>query len=522
MDSPDNVSNTSSASSADFTLPDVSINSVVIDVHNNEDVELGNIQEENCLIQYTTNHFTNVSNNELHRLRNLDNNQNLYIRRDSPMTISNYGSRTGSSSNSDDDDMDNAPTLDRQLSIKNLALSSSMRNNDGNTSTHTSDRNTSTRNNDGNTSTHTNDGNTSTHTSDGNTSTRNNNDNTSTHTSDRNTSTHNKKHRRISKFKQLAYHDVEKTLDKYYDMELDNKYSSELDILTTFMKGQKNVYIQAKYLSQWRFNCLIIPSLIVTCGITVLSPVITCNSTHAWIISGLNAFVGLFLSLINFLKLESSTTMYLQLANHYDKMETSLEMTNSKLILMETENEKRTLVLNRIKDIEQKLNEMKEMNNLLLPAEIKTLFPVICHVNIFSFIKKLENHRRIMILKFKDIKNEIRFILHKWNKEECEPDMQYMQKNVIQQIKRQKLREQNRMDYLCEIKEKLKIELNEYRCAYSNLDEIFIREIKHAETQTNQFGIWLLCFWKQNYSYLKLKNINPVLDKFFSFLFVDE
>ena len=65
--------------------------------------------------------------------------------------------------------------------------------------------------------------------------------------------------RRRSKFKQLAFHDVEKTLDKYYDMEIDNKYSSELDILTTFMKGQKNVYIQSKQLSQWRYNCLMIP-----------------------------------------------------------------------------------------------------------------------------------------------------------------------------------------------------------------------------------------------------------------------
>jgi hypothetical protein len=467
MDNHDNESNTSSGEYDDI-LHEVSVNAVVIDVHNNEDVELGNIQEENCLIQYTTNHFTNVSNAELHRLRNLDNNQNLYIRSDSPITISNYGSRTGSSNNSDDDmGMNDAPTLDRQLSIENVALSSSTYNND---------ENTYTRN----------------------------------------------KHRRHSKFKQLAYHDVEKTLDKYYDMELDNKYSSELDILTTFMKGQKNVYIQAKYLSQWRLNCLIIPSLIITCGITVLSPVFTCTSTHAWIISGLNALIGFILSIINFLKLESSTTMYLQLANHYDKMETSLEMTNSKLILMETENEKRTLVLNQIKDIEQKLNEMKEMNNLLIPAEIKTLFPVICHVNIFSFIKKMENHRRIMILKFKDIKNEIRFILHKWNKEEREPETQPLQQNVIHQIKRQKLREQNRMNYLCEIKEKLKVELNDYRGAYSNMDEIFIREIKHAETQTNQIGIWLLCLWRRNTHYTGLKKINPVLDKYFSFLFIDE
>ena len=61
---------------------------------------------------------------------------------------------------------------------------------------------------------------------------------------------------------------------------------------------------------------------------------------------------------------------------------------------------------------------MKEVNNVLIPAEMNQIFPIICHVNIFSFIKKLENHRQILILKFKDIQNEIRFILHKWEKEE--------------------------------------------------------------------------------------------------------
>jgi predicted ATP-dependent Lon-type protease len=127
-----------------------------------------------------------------------------------------------------------------------------------------------------------------------------------------------------------------------------------------------------------------------------------------------------------------------------------------------------------------------------------------------------------MILKFKDIKNEIRFILHKWDKEERNPVVHIVHENVIQQNNRQKIREQNRLTYLCEVKEKLKVELNDYRGAYSNMDEIFIREIKHAETQTNRLGIWLLCLWRRNTSYNGLKNINPVLDKYFRFLFVDE
>ena len=44
-------------------------------------------------------------------------------------------------------------------------------------------------------------------------------------------------------FKFKAYNDIEKTLGKYYDN--DNKYSSKMDILITFMKGQKNIYMQS-------------------------------------------------------------------------------------------------------------------------------------------------------------------------------------------------------------------------------------------------------------------------------------
>ena len=44
-------------------------------------------------------------------------------------------------------------------------------------------------------------------------------------------------------FRLKAYNDIEKTLGKYYDN--DNKYSSKMDILITFMKGQKNIYMQS-------------------------------------------------------------------------------------------------------------------------------------------------------------------------------------------------------------------------------------------------------------------------------------
>ena len=48
--------------------------------------------------------------------------------------------------------------------------------------------------------------------------------------------------KRKRKFKNLTYHDVEKSLSQYYSAE--NTFSSEVDILATYLKGQKNIYIQ--------------------------------------------------------------------------------------------------------------------------------------------------------------------------------------------------------------------------------------------------------------------------------------
>jgi len=469
----DHHSNTSSSDST--TQVDMHIH---IDMQDDIDIELGEVLEENTLIQYTDAHFTDIANTNLCQLRN-DYKHTTYGystmihqnngRCDSPMTISNYGSRSGSSNNSDvDDDIPTNEPLHNQISLDDIVTSLTP------------------------------------------------------------TKLHGDLHilkrghrQRQSKFKQLAYHDVEKTLDKYYHMELDNKYSSELDILTTYMKGQKNIYIQSKQLSQWRLNCLMIPSLIITCGVTIFSEFIKCDSDNTWIMTSLNATIGLLIAMMNFLKLESATVVFLQLANQYDKLEVSLEMTNSKLVFMNTESEKRTLVLNQINTIEEKMNEMKEINNVLIPAEIKQIFPIICHVNIFSFIKKLENHRQILVLKFKDIQNEIRFILHKWEKEERELEIDNMNAPTLQRKTREKLREQNRLTFLYKIKDKLKIELTDYRNAYGSMDDIFTTEIKQAERETNRLGIWFVCLWRQCFTASTTKNNNPILEKYFHFLFTD-
>ena len=47
-------------------------------------------------------------------------------------------------------------------------------------------------------------------------------------------------------FRKLSYHEIQQSLDKYYD-DSDNKYSTELDILITYMKGQKTFLYKHTY-----------------------------------------------------------------------------------------------------------------------------------------------------------------------------------------------------------------------------------------------------------------------------------
>ena len=322
--------------------------------------------------------------------------------------------------------------------------------------------------------------------------------------------------RKRSSFKKFQIHDIERNLNKYYDND-NNKYTNEIDILTTFMKGQKNLYIQAKNISQWKFNCLTIPALFLTCGITMYTPFVDCNGFSNAAVAGLNAIVALLISMMNFFKYESSTQFFFQMTNQFDKLETTLEIVSSKLIILDDENEKKKLVLNKINDIEQKIIELKDNNNFLIPEAVKTLFPIICHMNIFSFIKKMQGCKNSLICNLKDIQNEIQYILHKWKKNS------YQDKDIKNNsfLLHNREREKLRLDYLYKIKDKVKNDITQYRNAYGDLEQLFTREIKSAENKTNKWGIWYICFWNYSDNKTNYNGLNPIIDKYFHFVFYE-
>lgn len=290
---------------------------------------------------------------------------------------------------------------------------------------------------------------------------------------------------RRDSFRNLTFQEAEQYLDKYYD-EHDTKYSSELDILITYMKGQKNLYIQSKNICEYKLNALLIPSLLTIAAITIFAPFIQRYDWSGGFISGLNAISTLLITLANYLKLESSTQTFYHTANQYDKLETSLEFVASKMLFIHDEAEKSRIVLDKIQEVEKKINEIKEWNSLFVPEQVRRMFPIICHINVFSFIKRMEVYKKNLIIKFKDIKNEIRYIVHQLSK--IPPAM----KNgpVDDTCSPVQIRQQQRLQFLLEVKDKIKDELNHYKTAYGHIDDLFTQEIKEAQNHPIWGSFW--------------------------------
>lgn len=292
-------------------------------------------------------------------------------------------------------------------------------------------------------------------------------------------------------FRPLTFYEVEQVLDKYYyDDESKEAAAGELDILITYLKGQKNLHMQSKMVCENWLNALLIPTLLITAAITIFAPFI---QTYAWsggFISGLNASTGFLISLVKYLKLESSVEMFHHTVNQFDKLETSVEFTTSKLMFVLDTTEKSRLVLEKIQEIEKKVSEIKEWNSQLIPSAVVRVFPVICNLNIFSFIKRVESAKRGLVAKFKDVKNEIRFI-----------EFKTMQSPTSSPPKNDKYL--RRLEYLNEVKEKMKEELIHWRQAYCHIDQIFTREIQFAQKTTT---------WRR--PLLPLTTSNPVVDRF--------
>lgn len=235
--------------------------------------------------------------------------------------------------------------------------------------------------------------------------------------------------------------------------------SSIIDIVGTYVKGQRILYTEAKTLCEQRLSCLMIPSILFTVVCSIANLILKDYVYGNIITSCLNGFIAFILALVNYLKLDARSEAHRSSAYKYDKLLSYINFQSGKLFFLKKESEKFGEIIIKI---ERDIAEIKESNQFVLPEKIRYSFPKLSGINVFTEVKRIESI-------------EIQFItqLSKIMKMVNEYEMKKMKTNNFEELKKI----DDRLVELEDLKYNITIQIIKMQEEYLSIDKLFEDEM---------------------------------------------